>query len=53
MESRWNTIDDDPCRVAEGASQGATLEVGLCFERYLGRALWVVFFVVLFLAGRF
>lgn len=52
MESRWKTADSGPCQMAESITEGAALDVGLRFERYLGRAFWILLIGVLFWLGR-
>ena len=47
MESRWKTANQGPCRMPESITVGAALDVGLRFERYLGRAFWILLIGVL------
>jgi len=52
MTTRWKPTEQACCRLSETAAVGAALSVGLRFERFLGRAFWVLLIGVIFWLGR-
>ncbi len=52
MESRWKAAEQGAYPLSESATVGTALDVGLRFERYLGRAFWILLIGVLVWLGQ-
>ena len=52
MITRRKPEEPNACRLSETAMVGAALDVGLRFERLLGRAFWVLLIGVLLWLGQ-